>query len=199
MFGDNVLVATVCQPVDTLTGTARRDVWFPAGNDWYDMAHKQMIKGGSKKTLEYTIAENCWFVKAGAILPLAHEGIQSLQDKTNALRIYVAPGKGKSTYRHYEDDGVSQAYETDYAVTEIVKNATSSTCTVTVSAREGNYKGIDPQRDLTVVLGGLDRKPVSAKMGATVLDVTYDPAAKEASVKLPVLPADENVSVVIKY
>ena len=199
MFGDNILVATVCQPVDTLTGTAKRDVWFPAGNDWYDMAHLQMIKGGSKKTLEYTIAENCWFVKAGAILPLAQEGIQSLQEKTNALRIYVAPGKGRSTYRHYEDDGVSQAYETDYAVTEIIKNASASGCTVTIGARQGSYKGIDHQRDLTIVLGGLDSKPASAKMGAENLEITYDQQTKEASVKLPLLQADSQVSVVIRY
>ena len=199
MFGDNILVATVCQPVDTLTGTAKRDVWFPAGNDWYDMAHLQMIKGGSKKTLEYTIAENCWFVKAGAILPLAQEGIQSLQEKTNALRLYVAPGKGKSTYRHYEDDGVSQAYESDYAVTEITKNASASGCTVTIGARQGSYKGIDPQRDLTIVLGGLDRKPSSAKLGAENLEITYDQKTKEASVKLPLLQADSQVSVVIRY
>jgi len=199
MFGDNILVATVCEPVDTLTGVAKRDVWFPAGNDWYDMAHKQMVKGGTTKTLDYTIAENCWFVKAGAILPLAHEGIQSLQDKTNALRIYVAPGKGRSSYRHYEDDGVSQAYETDYAVTEITKNATASACTVTVGARKGSYKGMDPQRDLTIVLGGLAKKPASARMGAEDLEISYNPETKEASVKLPVIQADSSVSVVIKY
>ena len=158
-----------------------------------------MIKGGSKKTLEYTIAENCWFVKAGAIIPMAHEGIQNLQDKTNALRIYVAPGKGKSTYRHYEDDGVSQAYETDYATTDITKNATSSSCTVTIGARKGSYKGIDAQRDLTIVLGGLSKKPASAKIGTENLEVTYDSASKEASVKLPVLQADSPVTVVIKY
>ena len=199
MFGDNILVATVCQPVDSLTGVAKRDVWFPAGNDWYDMAHLQMIKGGSKKTLDYSIDQNCWFVKAGAIIPLAHEGIQSLQEKTNALRIYVAPGKGKTTYRHYEDDGVSQAYETDYAVTDITKNATSAACTVTVGARTGSYKGIDPQRDLTIVLGGLDKKPASAKIGAENLEVTYTAETKEANIKLPVMNADSSVSVVIKY
>ena len=138
-------------------------------------------------------------MKAGAILPLAHEGIQNLQDKTNALRIYVAPGKGKTTYRHYEDDGVSQAYQTDYATTEITKNATSSACTVTIGARQGSYKGIDPQRDLTIVLGGLEKKPASAKMGSENLEVTYDDKTKEASVKLPVLQADSPVSVVIRY
>ena len=111
----------------------------------------------------------------------------------------MAPGKGRSTYRHYEDDGVSQAYDTDYAVTDITKNATSSSCTVSVAARKGSYKGIDPQRDLTIVLGGLDRKPASAKMGTAELEVAYDPETKEASVKLPVLQADSPVSVVIKY
>ena len=111
----------------------------------------------------------------------------------------MAPGKGKSTYRHYEDDGVSQAYESDYAVTEITKNASASGCTVTIGARQGSYKGIDPQRDLTIVLGGLDRKPSSAKLGSENLEITYDQKTKEASVKLPLLQADSQVSVVIRY
>ena len=84
-------------------------------------------------------------------------------------------------------------------MTDITKNATSSACTVTVGARTGSYKGIDPQRDLTIVLGGLDKKPASAKIGDENLEVTYNAETKEASVKLPVMNADSAVSVVIKY
>ncbi len=199
MFGDDILVATVCEPLNPDTQKSSRKVWFPAGNNWYDMAHKRMIKGGTTQTLAYTIAENCWFVKAGSILPLAHEGIQSLQDKTNALRIYVAPGAGSSKCTLYEDDQVSQAYDSEYATTLISKTSNSSSCRLTIAARQGSFKEMDPERDLTVVLGGLSRKPVSATLDGNALEVSYDAQTMEASVKLPVMKADKAAQVIVKY
>jgi len=198
-FGDNILAATVCTPVDEATKVSKREVWFPAGNDWYDMAHHKMIAGGAVKTLDYTIGENCWFVKAGAIIPMAQKGIQSLQDKTNAYRIYVAPGKGKSSFTHYEDDENSQAYATDYATTLITKEASSSAVTVNIAAREGSYKGMDPMRDVTIVLGGLSRKPASAVLAGEKLETYYDSETKEATIKLPMASADKAVSVTVKF
>ena len=197
-FGDDILAATVCEPVDPATGKASRTVWFPAKTDWYDMAHHALVKGGAVRTLQYAIDENCWFVKAGAILPLAPEGIQNLQEKTDGLRLYIAPGTGRSSYVHYEDDEESQAYPTRYATTTIVKNASGSGCTVDIAARNGSYKGMPATRDWSLVLGGLDRRP-SASLDGTALECTYDPATKEAVVKLPRRDASAAMKVVVKY
>ena len=197
-FGDNILAATVCEPIDSLSGKASRAVWFPAGNDWYDMAHKKMMKGGQTASLDYTIGEICWFVKAGAIIPLAEEGIQNLQTPSNVLRIYIAPGKGRSTYTHYEDDEVSQAYPDQYATTLITKNATSSGCNVEIAARRGSFKGMASDRKLSLVLGGLSRKP-SATMGGAALECSFDAATGEAVVKLPAQSASVPVTVSVKY
>ena len=196
-FGDDILAATVCEPVDPATGKASRTVWFPAKTEWYDMAHHVLVKGGVR-TLQYAIDENCWFVKAGAILPLAPEGIQNLQEKTDGLRLYIAPGTGRSSYVHYEDDEESQAYPTRYATTTIVKNATGSGCTVEIAARQGSYKGMLSTRDWSLVLGGLDRKPTASLDGAA-LECTYDPVTKEAVVKLPRRDASAAMKVTVKY
>ncbi len=197
-FGDNILAATVCEPVGE-DGTASRSVWLPAGNDWYDMAHHRVIKGGTTTTLRYSIGENCWFVKAGAILPLAQEGIQHLQQISPVLRLYVAPGKGKSTYVHYEDDQVSQAYPDQYACTEIVKTATASALTVEVKARQGSYKGMPATRKLSLVLGGMDRKPVRATLGTEELPCSYNPDTREAVVELPEHLASRAIKVQVKF
>ncbi len=199
MFGDNILATVLCQPMDPETGLTERKMWFPAGNDWYDMAHHQMVKGGTVKTLYYSIDENAWFVKAGSIIPLAEEGIQNLQDMTNAWRIYIAPGTGKSTYVHYEDDGGSQAYDSEYATTEINKTATSSTCRITVHGREGRYENMPADRQLDIVLGGLKRKPLSVTANGTMLESSWNAETKEATVKLPVLPAEEEIKVAVRY
>lgn len=198
-FGDNILAATICTPLDPNTGLSDKKVWLPAGNDWYDMAHHQMVKGGTEKTFKYTIGENAWFVKAGSIIPLAAEGIQNLQEKDNALRIYVAPGAGKSYYTHYEDDEVSQAYESDYATTLITKSSSASSCNVTVAARKGAYKGMDSERTLSLILGGLSRKPSSAVCGGQNLEISYDSETREATVMLGTVPADKSVNIQVKY
>ena len=55
MFGDDILATVVCEPADSLTGLAKRVMWFPEGNDWYDVATGSMIRGGQVDTLSYTI------------------------------------------------------------------------------------------------------------------------------------------------
>ena len=196
-FGDRILAATVCEPVGA-DGKASRSVWLPAGTQWYDMAHHKLLKGGSVQELQYSIDQNCWFVKAGAIIPLAQEGIQNLQDATNEWRIYIAPGKGKSSCVHYEDDGTSQAYPSQYATTRIDKNATGSGLSVTIGAREGQYKGMPATRRLGLVLGGLDRCP-SATIGGQKLEATYNETTREACIRLPEQEAGKACQVVVKY
>ena len=198
-FGDNILAATVCEKADSLSGTAPRKVWLPAGCDWYDMAHHKTERGGSVKTLRYSIAQNCWFVKAGSIIPLAKEGIQSLQEKTDEWRIFVAPGKGSSSYLHYEDDGRSQAYASEYAVTRIDRKASASTCTVNIGVREGSYNEMPAGRKLTVIFGGLNRKPAKVSVNSGNHECTYNPETLEASVDIAEMPADVPVTITVKF
>ena len=179
-------------------GKARRDVWLPAGNDWYDMAHRKMLKGGTVQKLSYTIDQNAWFVKAGAILPLAQEGIQDLQTPTNEYRIYVAPGKGRSHYVHYEDDGESQAYPEQFAITRIEKNATGSACTVFVAAREGSFKGMSETRRISLILGGVNRCP-KAMLSGSSLECTYNENTREACISLPEAAASQALKIQITY
>ena len=163
------------------------------------MSHHQIHRGGSTRTLAYSIAQNAWFVKAGAIIPMAEEGIQNLQDKSDNYRIFIAPGKGKSSCNLYEDDGTSQAYDTDYAITKISKNATSSSLNVTISPREGHYEGMSQERQFTIIIGGLLKKPSSAVSNGTVLDIEYNAEYREAVVCLPAHSSNQVVSMVVKY
>lgn len=196
-FGDRILAATVCQPVGT-DGLASRDVWLPAGTDWYDMAHHRLLKGGTVQKLKYRLDQNCWFVKAGAIVPMAREGIQNLQETTNAWRIYIAPGLGRSSCVHYEDDGESQAYTAEYATTRIEKIATGSGMSVTVGPREGVFKGMPATRCLSLVIGGVDRCP-KASLNGQALECSFDASTREACVVLPEAPATEAQNVTLRW
>ena len=167
-FGDRILATAVCQPVGA-DGKAERKMWFPKGNDWYDMALHQTYKGGTEKTLRYAIDENPWYVQAGSVLPLAGKDIRNLQDPSDVLGILVVPGNGTSTFDLYEDDGESQAYDTDYALTRISKKAQGSRIELTVGARKGSYKGALPTRHLYLVLEGAKKLPNGVRIGKQYL------------------------------
>ena len=200
MFGDNILATVLCQPLDTLTGKTERRMWFPNGADWYDMAHKEMHKGGSVKTLYYGIDENPWYVKSGTMIPLAAEGIQSLQEQSSDLRLFVAPGVGDSVYKHYEDDGISQSYEEDYAVTEFKKQSTPASCVLEVGQRVGKYDGMPIERNYIVVMGGLKNKPRSVRLNdGSVIDCQYNHITNEATFVLPSMCSDVSCKVTVKY
>ena len=191
-FGDDILATAVCEPVDTLTGLAPREIWFPAGNDWYDVATGCIYEGGQTRSLSYTLNENPWYVKAGAIIPMASEEIASLQEHNNLLRLLVAPGEGESKCSVYEDDGVSQAYEKAFARTWVTKRASAGNCTVTVAPREGTYEGMDPMRRLEFVLEGV-WVPTEVTVNGAPATWHYEGKDLAVVVSVPEMSASEEV------
>ncbi len=207
MFGDNILATVLCQPADKTSGLTEREMWFPEGSDWYDMATGKTYKGGTKTTLTYTAEENPWFVKCGAVVPLAAEDIESLQEPSNVLRLLVAPGKARSVYVHYEDDGETQAYADEYATTKIEKATNGNETFVAVGARQGSYKDMDPKRKLSFIFECV-LPPSAVKLNGVLVEYarhpsqvtdrpcwSYDGSTLTATVWLPEMSADEAVTV----
>jgi len=192
LFGDDILATAVCEPVDPATGLAPRTIWFPEGNDWYDMATGCLYEGGQTRTLSYTLNENPWYVKAGAVIPMASEEITSLQEHSNFLRLLVTPGEGESVCTVYEDDGESQAYEQAFARTRVTKLSSAQNCMVTVAPREGSYEGMDPSRRLEFVLEGV-WVPTEVTVNGAPAAWHYEGKDLALVVTLPELPASTEV------
>ena len=213
MFGDDILATTVCQPADAVTGLAERTMWFPEGCDWYDVATGIMYKGGSEHTLLYTINENPYYVKAGAVIPMAGENINTLQVQDPELRLFVVPGFGESVAQIYEDDGATQSYGTEYAVTKVTKVADKGRVALTVTPREGSFKGMLADRKVSVVLEGhLAPKKVlvngreveysryaAYRTGGTEAVWGYDGYDFQVKIYLPLMPADQAVEIVCLF
>ena len=101
---------------------------------------------------------------------------------------------------HYEDDGISQAYEDDYAITTFKKRCSESSCIIEIGPRIGQYEGMPEDRNFTIVMGGLDRKPKSVVMdGGSVLDCQYDSAKREAIFTLPSMLSEGRCKIVVRY
>ncbi|MCE3261071.1 MAG: alpha-glucosidase [Pseudoduganella sp.] len=104
MFGPAFLVAPV-----TEQGQTEKDVYLPAGSDWYNFWTNEKLAGGRWVRVAAPIDQIPVFVRAGAILPLGAD-VQSTAGKQAIAEIRVYPGKD-GAFTLYDDDGISYDYE----------------------------------------------------------------------------------------
>jgi len=104
MFGPAFLVAPV-----TEQGREAREVYLPAGCDWYDFWTNEKLKGGQTITAAAPIGTIPLFVRAGSILPMG-EDIPNTATAQALREIRVYPGTD-GEFALYDDDGMTYAYE----------------------------------------------------------------------------------------
>jgi alpha-D-xyloside xylohydrolase len=104
MFGPALLVAPV-----TEQGATSREVYLPAGTDWYNYWTEERVKGGQSITVQAPIDTIPLFVKAGSILPLG-SAVESTHEAQKVDRVKVYPGADAS-FTLFSDDGKTYAYE----------------------------------------------------------------------------------------
>ena len=104
MFGPAFLVAPV-----TEQGATSRQVYLPAGTDWYNYWTNERVKGGQTITVAAPIDTIPLFVRAGSIVPLGAP-VESTHEAQAIARIRVYPGADGS-FTLFSDDGKTYAYE----------------------------------------------------------------------------------------
>jgi alpha-D-xyloside xylohydrolase len=114
MFGPAFLVAPV-----TEQGQTEKDVYLPAGADWYNFWTNEKLAGGRWVKVAAPIDQIPVFVKAGSIVPIGAE-VQSTATKQAIASINVYPGKS-GEFRLYDDDGVSYDYEKGKSTVTVLK------------------------------------------------------------------------------
>ena len=130
---------------------------------------------------------------------MAPEGITNLQEQSNALRLMIVPGKASCKIEHYEDDGVSQAYERVFATTTIEKSTAGSKTVVKIGPRKGSYAGAPSTRLISIELEGVNKAPAQVKCNGTALPASaVCTGGGRTTITLPEAPADEALRVEIK-
>jgi alpha-D-xyloside xylohydrolase len=104
MFGPAFLVAPV-----TDQGVTSREVYLPAGTDWYNYWTNERVHGGQTISVSAPIDKLPLFVRAGSILPLGVP-VLSTHEPQALARIRIYPGADAS-FTLYQDDGKTYAYE----------------------------------------------------------------------------------------
>ncbi len=113
MFGPAFLVAPV-----TDQGQTTREVYLPAGADWYNYWSHQRLHGGQTVIADAPIDKMPLFVRAGSIIPMGSM-VNSTADQQSIAKIQVWPG-ANAEFDLYQDDGRTYAYEKgDFQITHL--------------------------------------------------------------------------------
>jgi alpha-D-xyloside xylohydrolase len=104
MFGPAFLVAPV-----TEQGATSRQVYLPAGTDWYNFWTGDRSKGGQTVTVSAPIDTIPLFVRAGSIIPLGVP-VESTHEKQAIEKVRIYPG-ADADFTLFSDDGQTYAYE----------------------------------------------------------------------------------------
>jgi alpha-D-xyloside xylohydrolase len=104
MFGPALLVAPVVEQ-----GATTREVYLPAGSDWYNYWTNEKVSGGQTIKVAAPIDTIPLFVKAGSILPLGVP-VESTHEAQPLMKIKVYRG-ANAEFTLYNDDGVTYDYE----------------------------------------------------------------------------------------
>jgi alpha-D-xyloside xylohydrolase len=174
MFGRSIMVCPVTHPMyfgpnsTPLTDIPRtRDVYLPAGTDWYDFWTGSRHTGGQTITASATLDALPIFVRAGAILPV-HAIVQHASQPMKEIELRIYPGSNGS-YELYDDTGDGYGYEAgEYAITPLSWNDASQR--LHVKTRLGNYTSV--ARDFVVKLANHPERPMRLRYNGTPCDLS---------------------------
>ncbi len=175
MFGPAFLVAPV-----TVFEARSRDVYLPAGADWYDFATGAFAKGGQMIKAAAPRERMPLFVRAGSIVPTGAALQYTGEQPDGPIVLHVFTG-ADGEFSLYEDDGLSPAYKQGkFARVPVRWNEAAGT--LTIGAREGSYDGMPDKRAISVRFY-TPGKPTAPDFAESDLQFVYD--GKEIVVRRP--------------
>lgn len=158
MFGEDILIAPITSAAEN--NLSKIKVWLPEGNDWYEYATGNLLKGGQVVERSFLLDEYPVFVKAGSVLTLAAEGTSNLQERSDKYVLFITPGNKIGKTALYEDDGNNDEYKTGkYTLTEFESNSTElRSVKLKLGARKGAFLGMGNARTVEIQMPA-DRIP----------------------------------------
>lgn len=143
MFGSAFLVAPVTQ-----FGARSRQVYLPAGADWYDFATGAYLKGGRTITAAAPLSTMPLYVRAGSIVPTGAAVQSTAEQPDGPYVLHVFTGKD-GAYTLFEDDGLSEGYRKGQSA-QVPVTWNEAAKTLTIGARQGSFPGMVGQRAMSV-------------------------------------------------
>lgn len=183
MFGNDMLVSPITQPMKDGKFFIRHKVWLPEGT-WIEKDTGTVLNGGRVVERPYMLDEIPVFVRAGAVIPtqrfpecgLARVGNEPIGD----IVLDVYP-KGDGSSVLYDDEGTNEKYlEGAFSKVRIESARTGRKQTIKVYPVEGGFPGMTEERNYTVRLH-LALPPESVRVQGKEVAWQYDGADLVAS------------------
>lgn len=145
MFGHSILVANVLEE-----GATTRDVYLPAGADWYDLGDKlRTYKGGQTITIPVDTHSIPMFLRSDAIVVTSPDIHHILSDTMRRIDLLIAADKD-SEFTLYDDDGHTEAYKSGEQSITTIKVTGGERVTITFD-KTGSYEDTYKEVRLRVV------------------------------------------------
>jgi alpha-glucosidase len=149
LFGSEMIVAPVVQPVSERDGQAEQRVWLP-GSGWIDTALGERCRSGWRSA-RYLPDETPVFVRAGAVLPAQPPALRLPAGSFPHLVVEVWSG-GDGAYGFREDDGDSLGYQRGEEALIPLRHeeGRGGRRTIAIGPAEGGYAGFLRRRRVSV-------------------------------------------------
>lgn len=171
MFGPAFLVA----PVYTY-GAKSREVYFPAGSEWYDFYTGKEIDGGQTLDVPAPYERIPLYVRSGSIIPFGPEMQYSDEKPADVINLYVYAGED-GEFTLYEDENVNYNYEKGrYAMIPFKWDNASRT--LSIGDRMGQYPGMLHTRRFNIIEVSKTH-PVGYNRDNKGIEVAYNGKAKK--------------------
>ncbi len=196
MFGNDMMIAPIVEPVSKDDGYARLNVWLPEG-EWLEYDTGTMLQGGRTMERAFTIDEYPVYVKAGSILPF-YGKLKNLGGTGQEVCVRVFPGAHEGSFELYEDNGNDCDYATQYATTVLSYEREGKTLRVSIAARKGSYPQMPASRHYRLALP-CALAPASIRLDGQPVSFTYDGYALETQADLSLLDCSQSHVVEVEY
>jgi hypothetical protein len=205
LFGKDLLVAPITAPANGQP--ARKEVYLPAGQDWFDFFTGDLYAGGKALVHECPLDRMPLFARAGSILPMAPEMEWSDQKPADPLTLDVYAGSRAAEFNLYEDDGLSLDYRAGaYSWTPLrFESAAPGDYTLSIGPAVGEFRGQLAKRRYVARVHGLF-KPDSVTLNGHKLAETdqegpgwwWNARERVTAVRLP-KPASVKGTIIVRF
>ena len=207
MFGDDMLVAPITEPISDATMLAIKKIWLPEG-DWVEWFTDAKLHGPGFFEREFALDEIPVYARAGAIIPMQPKMKHSNSTPIDPLILMIFPGDSGAT-RIYEDQGNNLEYKKDECSWTLVhfSKPDNSTLKIEIEPVEGKFPGMLQQRSCQIRFPGMlppervqcNHQNINFNKDEDDPGWRYDGDRLMPIITLPQFQVDQKVEVIIKF
>lgn len=148
LFGSELIVAAITEPVHPKTNLASVKVWLPEGR-YTDVFNNRVYNGNQVIEMYRGVESTPVLAKAGAIIPLDENDKSNRSENPTDMEILVY--RGNNSFELYEDDGETKEFENGkLATTKFEVAEVGDTVTFAINPADGDLSVVPQKRNYTI-------------------------------------------------